>query len=150
MSIDNGTDLSGDCVVKWIRGEMFDKFRVIQKEQTLETFFEANCFRLYWFAGEKECTFPNDHGYNLLKHRVIYEGVEKKAKEWINYCGRPDSDVILLLSFFLLLRQRKHQRQPRQTIEDDKLVSIVGNGYKSMNLLRDLESKKFSKKHKEL
>ncbi|KAH0644117.1 hypothetical protein KY290_035022 [Solanum tuberosum] len=167
MPIDDDTNF-GDSVVKSVMGKVFDKFRVILKEQKLETFFRSSCFGLYLDLPENNnARFQMTMVYGLLKRRILYEDEEKKDEIWINYCGMPICFGIKEFAIITGLRCH-HAVQPLPIVkpknttnktkkvegkekiaDDDDLVDIVGKSYKSTNLLKDLESKTLSSKHKE-
>ncbi|XP_049353867.1 uncharacterized protein LOC125818387 [Solanum verrucosum] len=167
MPIDDDTNF-GDSVVKSVMGKVFDKFKVILKEQKLETFFRSSCFGLYLDLPENNnARFQMTMVYGLLKRRILYEDEEKKDEIWINYCGMPICFGIKEFAIITGLRCH-HAVQPLPIVkpksttnktkkvegkekiaDDDDLVDIVGKSYKSTNLLKDLESKTLSRKHKE-
>uniref|UniRef100_M1ANK1 Uncharacterized protein n=1 Tax=Solanum tuberosum TaxID=4113 RepID=M1ANK1_SOLTU len=134
MPIDDDTDF-GDCVVQSVMGKVFDQFRVILKEQKLETFFRSSCFGLYLDLPENNNVhFQMTMVYGLLKRRILVSHVVEPLP---------------------IVRPKKTTNKPKKVkgkekvTDDVDLVDIVGKGYRSTDLLKDLESKKLSSKHKE-
>ncbi|KAK4708993.1 hypothetical protein R3W88_029918 [Solanum pinnatisectum] len=151
MPIDDDTDF-GDSVVKSVMGKVFDKFRVILKEQKLETFFRSSCFGLYLDLPENNnARFQMTMVYGLLKHYFgmpIYFGIKEFAIITGLRCHHAVQPLPIVKSKNTTNKTKKVEGKEK-IADDDDLVDIVGKSYKSTNLLKDLESKTLSSKHKE-
>ncbi|XP_059289325.1 uncharacterized protein LOC132042829 [Lycium ferocissimum] len=166
MPLNGNKDLSGDFVVRSTMGKGFDTFRGILRQQGLENFFRASCFGLYLDLPEDTgARFQMTMVSELLKRKII---CDRKDEIWINYCGMPV--CFGMKEFAIVTGLRCYPCEPLPTVvltkpartpkaakkakgskakNDVSLVNLVGKSYTQKKLLQDLESKTFSKKHKE-
>ncbi|XP_060168904.1 uncharacterized protein LOC132599604 [Lycium barbarum] len=166
MPLNGNKDLSGDFVVRSTMGKGFDTFRGILRQQGLDNFFRASCFGIYLDLPEDtSARFQMTMVSELLKRKII---CDRKDEIWINYCGMPVCFGMKEFAIVTRLRCYPYEplptvvlTKPAQTPKADKkakgskatnnvyLVNLVGKSYTQKKLLQDLESKTFSKKHKE-
>ncbi|XP_060190691.1 uncharacterized protein LOC132619948 [Lycium barbarum] len=169
MNVHN--DLAGDIVAKSAIGRSFDKFRVILKKQGLEDFFRSSYFGFYLDLSEETgARFQMAMVYGLLKCMII---CEENDEVWINLCGMPvcfdikefvivtglrchpcEVPIVTLAKPMRTIKAAKEVKatkkaKGRKGKNDVDLVDLVRKSYKEEKLIKDLQSKNVSKKHKE-
>ncbi|KAM3219957.1 hypothetical protein P3L10_024488 [Capsicum annuum] len=164
-----GKQLTGQIILKYQMGNIFENFMKIMKNENIGGLFKKSCFGNFLELPEDPSArirFPMTMVYGLLKRRIKYAGDDKDPEEggkkkmdeiWINYCGMP---ICFSLQEFVIVtglrchrpegpapRNRSKARKYKKKI--DGLFDIAQRGYKASDLLTDLEDKTIPEQYRE-